>query len=286
MYRKIISLISVSLLLSTAVLAQDNSSDNLSFVPKKGNFTLSVVLGKNDASNINPSVLPNYSIYNSDGVVTRLGADHNFSVKEPASITNLAGIALNYFITDKISLSLLGSYGYKFSPAEDAFSGVDALYGNNEIMGSEIPAIQGSPETKNHEMYVSVGANYHFRDIAGNQVLKNVDFCVGGRFNFGYERLEKNQISWLENGDNGYIVNSGGSGVATAEALAFGGAIVGGVDYYFTQSLFIGAEVNAFNFMYQHSEIVKMPGVQGADTHTTFANVFSFPRLKIGFKIF
>ncbi len=41
-----------------------------------------------------------------------------------------------------------------------------------------------------------------------------------------------------------------------------------------------------FNFMYQHTEIVKMPGVQGADQKTTFINAIFYLRLKIGFKIF
>jgi hypothetical protein len=96
MYRKIISLISLSLLCSTAIFSQVDSQND-GFVPKKGNFTVSLVLGNNDVTDINPSVLPNYSIYDNQNknYVTRLGADDNFSVKEPSSITNMAGISLN-----------------------------------------------------------------------------------------------------------------------------------------------------------------------------------------------
>ena len=101
-----------------------------------------------------------------------------------------------------------------------------------------------------------------------------------------YERLEKTQVSWLKEDSGDYLLDLDVAGIATAEAIGFGGALVGGVDYYFTQSLFIGLEVNVFNFMYQHTEIVKMPGVQGADQTTTFMNAISYPRFKIGFKIF
>ncbi|MBI9057630.1 hypothetical protein L3049_07160 [Labilibaculum sp. DW002] len=286
MCRKIISLISLSLLLCTAV----NAQGKMELLPKKGNLTVALVLGDNDVTDINPSVLPNYSIYNgSDSYyVSRLGSDDNFSVKEPASLTNMAGISLNYFLSDKISLNLFGSYGYKSTPGEEAYTGFSPLSDSNGsvIVGSEIPAIQGSPETVNHKLYMSAGADYHFKFNKDVRALRNTDFYLGGRFNFMYERLEKTQISWLEKENGDYEVNSGGGGVATATAIGLGGAVVGGVDYYFTQSLFIGLEVNVFNFMYQHTEIVKMPGVQGADQKTTFMNAISYPRLKIGFKIF
>jgi hypothetical protein len=289
MYRKIISLISLSLLCSTAIFSQVDSQND-GFVPKKGNFTVSLVLGNNDVTDINPSVLPNYSIYDNQNknYVTRLGADDNFSVKEPSSITNMAGISLNYFLSDRISLSLLGSYGYKSIAGEDAYTGVIPLKDSegNTIWGTEIPAIQGAPETENYKMYVSVGADYHFKFDKGVKALRNVDFHMGARFNFMYERLEKTQVSWLIENDGDYLVNSGDAGTATAEATGLGGSIVAGVDYYFTNALYLGLEVNAVNFMYQHTEIVKMPGVQGADQSTTFVNAFSYPRVKIGFKIF
>ncbi|WP_320018057.1 BT1926 family outer membrane beta-barrel protein [Labilibaculum manganireducens] len=286
MCRKIISLISLSLLLCTAVYSQGK----MELLPKKGNFTVALVLGDNDVTDIDPAVLPNYSVYDNfnNYYVSRLGADDNFSVKQPASITNMAGVSLNYFLSDKISLNLFGSYGYKSTPGEEAYSGVLPMSDSkgNVIEGSEIPAIQGSPETTNHKLYLSAGADYHFKFDQDVKALRNTDFYLGGRFNFMYERLEKNQISWLKDDKGDYSVNSEGGGVATAEAIGFGGALVGGVDYYFTQSLFIGLEVNVFNFMYQHTEIVKMPGVQGADQKTTFMNAMSYPRLKIGFKIF
>ncbi|PKQ60308.1 hypothetical protein BZG02_19840 [Labilibaculum filiforme] len=262
----------------------------MELLPKKGSFTVALVLGDNDVTDINPAVLPNYSIYDSYGAtyVERLGADDNFSVKEPASLTNMAGISLNYFLSDKISLNLFGSYGYKTSPGEEAYTGVAPLKDsdNMNIEGSGIPAIQGSPETENHKLYLSAGADYHFKFDQDVRALKNTDFYLGGRFNFMYERLEKTQISWLISKDGDLSLNSGAEGTATAEAIGFGGSLVGGVDYYFTQSLFIGLEVNVFNFMYQHTEIVQMPGVQGADQTTTFMNAMSYPRLKIGFKIF
>ena len=285
MYRKIISLISLSLLCGSAIFAQVNSSeDGLSFVPKKGNFTASLVMGNNDVTDISSGVLNN--TYDVQG---RLGADDNFSVKSPSSITNMAGISLDYFLTDKISLSLFGSYGYKSAEGADAFPGVPTMYDSDyrRIEGTGIPSIQGVPETKNYKFYISTGADYHFKFEQDAKVLKNVDFYLGARFNFMYEQLESTRTSWLTSDNNGgYTVESGDAGTATAEAVGFGGAIVGGVNYYFTHALFIGLEINTVNFMYQHTEIVKMPGVQGADQNTTFVNAFSYPKFKIGFKIF
>lgn len=249
-------------------------------------------MGNNDVTAINSNVLPNYSLssYNTNGsVVTRLGADDTFSVKEAASITNMAGISLNYFLTDKISLSLFGSYGYRSVAGEDAYSGVNALTDTDGkvISGTAIPAIQGSPETDNYKLYISAGANYHFKFEQDAKALKNVDAYLGARVNYAYERLEKTQTSWLvSDDDEGYTVDSGDAGTATAEAIGLGGAIVAGVDYYFSNAIYMGLEVNAFNFMYQHTEIVIAPGVQGADQSTTSMNAFSYPKFKIGFKIF
>ncbi|MFA9370651.1 MAG: BT1926 family outer membrane beta-barrel protein [Labilibaculum antarcticum] len=291
MYRKIISLISLSLLVSSVSFAQVTSEDTNSYIPKKGSLTVSAVLGSNDVTAINSNVLPVYTYYNNGtDYVRRLGADDNFSTKEPSSITNLAGVSLNYFLTDKISLSLFGSYGLKNKDGADAYEGIsDARDSDgNLIAGSGIPAIEGTPETKNYKINISAGADYHFDFSKDQNALKNVDFYAGARFNFMYERLEQTQISWLDKDNNGeWTLNSdGNTGTATAEATGFGGSIVGGVDYYFTNALFIGLEVNVVNFMYQHTETVIMPGVQGADQNTTFVNAFSYPKLKIGFKIF
>ncbi len=75
------------------------------------------------------------------------------------------------------------------------------------IEGSEIPAIQGSPETTNHKLYLSVGLDYHFKFDQDVRALRNADFYLGGRFNFMYERLEKTQISWLKHDNGDYKVN-------------------------------------------------------------------------------
>lgn len=292
MYRKIISLISLSLLVSSVAFSQDTSEETNSYIPKKGSLTVSAVLGSNDITDIYQGVLPdNYSLYSggSVGIANRLGADDNFSTKQPSSITNLAGISLNYFLTDKISLNLFGSYGSKSKDGADAYEGIKGVYDSDGfiIPGTEIPPIQGTPETKNYKINISVGADYHFDFSKEQNVLKNVDFYAGARFNFQYERLEKTHISWLQWDGSDYVVNSEeDAGTATADAVGFGGSIVGGVDYYFSKNLFLGLEVNVFNFMYQHTELVRIPGVQGADQHTTFVNALSYPRLKIGFKIF
>lgn len=67
----------------------------MELLPKKGSFTVALILGDNDVTDINPAVLPNYSIYDNlnSYYVERLGADDNFSVKQPASITNMAGVS-------------------------------------------------------------------------------------------------------------------------------------------------------------------------------------------------
>lgn len=290
MYKKIISLISLSLLLSSAVFSQDNTKneDVASFLPKKGNFTMSLILGNNNVTDINAGVLPDYTV-SSGTKVTPLAANDNFSVKQPASITNLAGVSLRYFLKDNISLSLFGSYGYKFTPGDDAYTGIMPIKdenGNYEY-GTEIPAVDGVAETKNHKLYASVGVDYHYK---AKPAIKNLDFYTGVRFNFMMENLEKTQISWLEKrnelGEYQHTVQGPGAGPATANAIGFGGALIGGVDYYLSNAFFIGAELNVANFMYQHTEIVKVPGGMGAAQHTTTMDVFSYPRFKIGFKIF
>ncbi len=285
MYRKIISLISLSLLVSSVAFSQDTSEDTNSYIPKKGSLTVSAVLGNNDITAISPEVLDHGSS------VSRLGADDNFSTKEPSSITNLAGISLNYFLTDKISLNLFGSYGLKSRDGAEAYEGVKGAFDSdgNLIVGTNIPPIQGIPETKNYKINISVGADYHFDFSKDQNALKNIDFYAGARLNFQYERLEQTQTSRLRgvSKTEEYVITlDSDAGTATATAVGFGGSVVGGVDYYFAKNFFLGLEVNIFNFMYQHTETVIMPGVQGADQRTTFVNALSFPRLKIGFKIF
>lgn len=297
MYKKIISMVSLSILFGASAFSQgtyvpekrnfgvksysqENASEyGASYVPKKGSFTISLVLGNNDVTELNADFLPDYNLYNSDLSFSPVGGDSNFSIKSAASITNIAGISLSYFIKDNISLSLMGSYGDDSTPGKDPYTGVTALDGVG------VPAFDGIAETSSSQIYVSVGADYHFEGI-----LKNTDFFMGGRFNFMSQNLKKSVFSYLESesvdDEIVYKLMAGNTEEATAETIGFGGSIVAGVNYYINKSLFIGAEFNAFNIMYQQTEIVSRPGSRGTDYEKTSKNAFSFPRLKIGFKIF
>ena len=71
---------------------------------------------------------------------------------------------------------------------------------------------------------------------------------------------------------------------AVSENYGLGGSVVGGVDYYVAEGLFLGMEIKAFSYMYSVNRIFPQPGMEGGDADNHHIGIFSNPMFKIGFK--
>ena len=73
-------------------------------------------------------------------------------------------------------------------------------------------------------------------------------------------------------------------GESVGEAFNIRGAITAGVDYFFTDAFFIGAEVDPFAYTYNRTLIKPQEGLSNLDADSHNFGILAAPTLKIGFK--
>ena len=73
-------------------------------------------------------------------------------------------------------------------------------------------------------------------------------------------------------------------GESVGEAFNIRGALTAGVDYYFTDAFFIGAEVDPFAYTYNRTLIKPQEGLSNLDANSHNFGILAAPTLKVGFK--
>lgn len=132
-------------------------------------------------------------------------------------------IRFRYFIGDNISLRL--GVTYNGMTEKENFYGSVATPAN---YGDSI----GTWTTKTNAYFATIGAAYHFSQLEKLSPYAGIDFAIGG----GSARemgANTNGGAWVN--DFSYSSKS--------PMMMFGGRIVAGFDWYFSQNVFLGAEL-------------------------------------------
>lgn len=186
------------LLLSVAsvapITAQQYSSSDASFAPKKGQWQVSAVIGNNQMFNQDMNyLLPTYwNVQNGFTQNTGLGnvtTNPNMS-EDPGmylnlgdlnsnSLVNLIGIQGKYFLTDRWDVNLMFSMNINATPSKN--------YVEGDYTVEELP-IMGSKYTEgriSNAWNVAVGSNYYF-----NTKNERINLYVGGLLGWQMGRIE------------------------------------------------------------------------------------------------
>lgn len=152
-----------------------------------------------------------------------------FSLEGELSLNSAAGstfaaptIRLRYFVMDNLAIRVGGSFN---SQTEREY-----FYGSEATPQDYSDSI-GILTSKSSGYTFSLGASYHFSQLEKLSPYVGVDFVMGG-------------ASYRMMGDrtNGTTWQDDLTWESKAPAMHIGGRLVAGVDWYFAENLFLGAE--------------------------------------------
>lgn len=311
------------LLLSVAsvapITAQQYSSGDASFAPKKGQWQVSAVIGNNQMFNQNMTyLLPNYwNPNNNNYPQVGLGGYGNQS-NDPGvylnlgnlnsnSLVNLIGIQGKYFLTDRWDVNLMFSMNINATPKKDYIEG-DYTVEEMPIMASRY--MEGRIS---NAWNVAIGSNYYF-----NTKNERINLYVGGLLGWQMGRIETvTPYTGEYYDDSNDYQNSDGTNIGTGDTDSnedlpmgegdvnmnegkdpvqlytpnsragqiFGLKVAGvaGIEYSLSPGLILGFEVQPVAYRYDHIQICPKGQAAYKVGHHNI-NFFATPNLKIGFR--
>lgn len=311
------------LLLSVAsvapITAQQYSSGDASFAPKKGQWQVSAVIGNNQMFNQDMTyLLPNYwNPNNNNYPQVGLGGYGNQS-NDPGvylnlgnlnsnSLVNLIGIQGKYFLTDRWDVNLMFSMNINATPKKDYIEG-DYTVEEMPIMASRY--MEGRIS---NAWNVAIGSNYYF-----NTKNERINLYVGGLLGWQMGRIETvTPYTGEYYDDSNDYQNSDGTNIGTGDTDSnedlpmgegdvnmnegkdpvqlytpnsragqiFGLKVAGvaGIEYSLSPGLILGFEVQPVAYRYDHIQICPKGQAAYKVGHHNI-NFFATPNLKIGFR--
>jgi outer membrane protein W len=267
--RKIIAYVFIAL--GTASLAHAQNS----FGPAAGDITVSMKLGRAESfQNMqyvqSPLSTYNGSYYLSAPYATSVSSSNN-------SLVNMVGVEARYFVTSQIAVRLNGMGIIDLTPGQDQVPGL--IWSDEKLQAAGIddvvlPSYSSIESRTTHQFVGNIGVDYHFA-VKSPRVSPYLG--VMGSFNYGrtqYYAMDEDPTT--------------PSGIELSprffETYGLGGSLVGGVDYYISEGMFIGLEIKAFSYLYSVNKMMPMAGVEAYDASNNNIGFLTNPMLKIGFK--
>lgn len=314
------------LLLSVAsvapITAQQYSSSDASFAPKKGQWQVSAVIGNNQMFNQDMSyLLPTYwdaqngftqdvglgNSFTNPNMSTDPGMYLNLGNLNSNSLVNLIGIQGKYFLTDRWDVNLMFSMNINATPKKDYIEG-DYTVEEMPIMASRY--MEGRIS---NAWNVAIGSNYYF-----NTKNERINLYVGGLLGWQMGRIETvTPYTGEYYDDSNDYQNSDGTNIGTGDTDSnedlpmgegdvnmnegkdpvqlytpnsragqiFGLKVAGvaGIEYSLSPGLILGFEVQPVAYRYDHIQICPKGQAAYKVGHHNI-NFFATPNLKIGFR--
>lgn len=296
------------LLLSVAsvapVMAQQYSSSDASFAPKKGQWQVSAVIGNSQMFNQDMNyLLPTYwdakngftqntglgDVTSNPNMSEDPGLYLNLGSLNSNNLVNLIGIQGKYFLTDRWDVNLMFSMNINATPKKDF------IEGNYEV--DEMP-IMGTKYTEgriSNAWNVTIGSNYYF-----NTKNERINLYVGGLLGWQMGRIETVTPYTGETIDDPDLAedNTGDADLdeSNQESVQlytpnsragqiFGLKVAGvaGIEYSIAKGLVFGFEVQPVAYRYDHIQICPKGQAAYKVGHHNI-NLFATPNLKIGFR--
>ena len=178
------------------------------------------------------------------------------------------GIEGGWFFLDEWKLVLGGGMSITKHPGYSAVPGtIDENTDWSDANDGSIPNYQSVAEQNFVQFNVYTGVDRYFKTKVDGLYL-----YAGARVGYAYGRN-------ISNAHDEYSM-----GESVGEAFNIRGALTGGVEYYITDALFVGAQVDPFAYTYNRSLIKPQEGLSNLDANSHNYSILAAPTLKIGFK--
>ncbi|MCD8183791.1 MAG: hypothetical protein LUE99_12740 [Bacteroides sp.] len=283
--------------------AQQYSSGDASFAPKKGQWQVSAVIGNSQMFNQNMEyLLPTYwDRSNEFDQQTGLGSNNPNKSDDPGlylglgnlnsnNLINLIGIQGKYFLTDRWDVNLMFSMNINATPSKDY---VEGDYSIKEMPIQSTKYMEGRI---NNVWTVVLGSNYYF-----NTKNERINLYLGCTLGWQMGRIETttpytgetikdpdmsdNEVSGdpdVSEGDNVsvqlYTPNSRAGQIFGLRASA-----VAGIEYSVAKGLVFGFEIQPVSYRYDQIQIYPKGSAAYKVGHHSIG-LFATPNLKIGFR--
>ena len=213
--------------------------------PQKGDFTVALTLGYNNT-------------------VMQKASSYTGSMQALSTNWNDKGLAVNieggWFFQNQWKLLLGGGMNITKNP------GYEAIPGTGHEPG-DVPSYGAIADQSFVQYTVFTGVDRYFKTKVDGLMP-----YVGVRGGFAYGR------------NSSFTDDENNMGKCVGEAFNVRGALTAGVDYFLTEGLFIGAEVNPFAYTYNRTLIKPQAGLKNYAANSHNFAFLAAPTLKIGFK--
>lgn len=169
----------------------------------------------------------------------------------------MVGFEAGMFVSEANKLSTTMGLSYQYHPG----------YTEKPAVGTVIPAYRAVANEQLFTFALGLGYDRYF----GVSTSENLKWFAGCRLGWAYSSNVKKYDE----------VQSFGNSVS--EAMNFKLGAVVGADYYFSESFFVGAQIDVLSYTYGFVGVKPQPGLAklAADNHNF--GVLSAPTIKIGF---
>lgn len=245
--------------------AQECSAPVPDNTPLKNSFTAAVTIGYNNYTNAT-------ALSPAAGHYTFRGNNSNWSDRALS-----IGLDLGWFVNDNWKLSIGGGYNFLNNPG---YEGLEGTFdpANDEIGDGSVPHYLSRPERAGFNFLTFAGIDRYFR-------LKNTPnllWYTGLRAMYAYSQ---DQLKYAGQSVFNDIDAADANGRSVADAWNLGASLVIGAEYYLTNAIYVGAQVDVASYSYSKTTAVPQPGLSelAYDNHNIGA--FACPTIKVGFRL-
>ncbi len=232
--------------------------------PKKGSFTVGLLLGRGHFINTNLAV--GKPVSGAAPYVRSVDANEN-------NFANMIGVEGKYFITNKMAVTLRGGAILRHTPERLNIPGVKNA-ASGEMVVPAYNAVVGQDRT---EIHVAPGLQWYL-NLKSARLQPYVGFALP--MDYARETLYDPTVI-VENG----VVTQHSYGASNADLFGFGAQGVAGLDYFLTKELFIGFEVNPVSVQYVFMGKEPQPGTILRESENLTYSFFGQFAFKLGFKL-
>ena len=243
--RKLI-LIAVAPMMCLAAQAQEAT-------PKKGDFTVAATVSYNSYTSMK-ALAGNLSSYSLSAAST------NWNDKQL-----MVGIEGGWFFKDLWKLTLGGGLSITSNPGYAALPGT--IDSNSKPGDGSIPNYEAVASQSDLRFQVFTGVDRYFKTKATGMMT-----YLGVRLGYAYGR------------NSAFADSEEYAGKSIGESFNIRGALTAGVDYFLTNGIFIGAEVNPIAYTSNKATLKPQAGLGNLEANSHNISILAAPTLKVGFK--
>lgn len=221
--------------------------------PKKGDLTVAATVSYNSYTSLNAPA-GNLTDYNLQAVST------NWNDKKL-----MVGIEGGWFFKDLWKLTLGGGLSITSNPGYAPVPGT--IDENYEKGDGSIPNYGAVANQSDIQFNVFTGVDRYFKTkVCG--LMPYVGVRVG--YAYGQNTALADDETWM--------------GKSVGESFNIRGAATVGVDYFLTEGIFVGAQVDPFAYTYNRTLIKPQEGLENLSANSHNFGFLAAPTLKFGFK--